>query len=71
MLGDTVYSVLKHYAHLLDADTEARAMQWGVDLPSVSCVSNTAAQSAAVRAESHRHLPYAIFSSGDILHTKP
>jgi site-specific recombinase XerC len=28
MLGDTVQTVLKHYAHLLDADAEVRAMQW-------------------------------------------
>jgi hypothetical protein len=28
MLGNTVEVVLKHYAHLLDADAEARAGQW-------------------------------------------
>jgi hypothetical protein len=28
MLGDTVETVLKYYAHLLDADAEERAVQW-------------------------------------------
>jgi hypothetical protein len=28
ILGNTVEVVLKHYAHLLDADAEARASQW-------------------------------------------
>jgi hypothetical protein len=28
MLGDKVETVLKHYAHLLDADAETRAVQW-------------------------------------------